>query len=134
MECGTFNVGRTLLAPPPTRDGVCALMRVLVELRGKENLMSEAEKNYKEIAMSISDRELYEYRTKSLDEFAVALAMGAEVVAVDRVSDDRFFTFTLRGDFDIESIALQLASKTLSINAADLCEAMKRAKSVVHSR
>lgn len=91
------------------------------------------EENYKQIADSISEYK-YEYRTKSLDEFAVALAMGAEVVAVDRVSDDRFFTFTLRGDFDIEGIALQLASRTLQINAYDLCEALRRAKSVVHNR
>jgi hypothetical protein len=74
------------------------------------------------------------YRTKSLDEFAVALALNAEVVGVDRASDDRFFTFILKCDFDMEKIALQLASRTLVINAYDLCEALRRAKSVIHQR
>lgn len=78
--------------------------------------------------------EKYTYETKSLDEFAVALALGAEVVSVDRKGDDRFFTFHLRGDFDMEKVSLQLASKTLQINAYDLCEALRRAKSIVHSR
>lgn len=82
----------------------------------------------------ITEEKTYTYETKSLDEFAVALALGAEVVSVDRKDDDRFFTFHLRSDFDMEKIALQLASKTLKINAYDLCEALRRAKSIVHSR
>jgi hypothetical protein len=80
------------------------------------------------------EKKVYSYRTRSLDEFAVALALGAEVTGVERKPDDRFLTFHLKGEFNIEEIALQLASKTLDINAHDLCEAMRRAKSLVHSR
>lgn len=80
------------------------------------------------------EKKVFSYRTRSLDEFAVALSLGAEVVGVERKDDDRFFTFHLRGDFDMEKIALQLASRTLVVNAYDLCEALRRAKSIVHSR
>lgn len=76
----------------------------------------------------------YEYETRSLDNFAVALALGANVVKVDREVGDRFYTFHLRGSFDMEEMALQLASRTLVINAYDLCEALRRSKSIIHSR
>ena len=79
------------------------------------------------------DKKKYEYKTQSLDEFAIALALGAEVVEVDR-STERFFTFSLRGDFDMESTMLSLASRTLTINAYALCDALRRAKSLVHRR
>ena len=79
------------------------------------------------------DEKKYEYKTQSLDEFAIALALGAEVVEVDR-STERFFTFSLRGDFDMESTMLSLASRTLTINAYALCDALRRAKSLVHRR
>ena len=76
----------------------------------------------------------YTYETKSLDEFAVLMALGAEVVHVDRITDPRFFKFSLRSDvIDLEKKALELASKTLEINAYQLCDAMRRCKSVVHS-
>ena len=81
-----------------------------------------------------SEEKTFKYETKSLDDFAVALALGAEVVSVDRKDDDRFFTFHLKASFDIEKMALQLASKTLTVNAYDLCEALRRAKSIVHNR
>ena len=77
--------------------------------------------------------ERFTYKTKSLDEFAVALALGAEATGVKREKpDDKFLTFYLQADFDINEIALQLASRTLKINAYDLCDAMRRAKAVVH--
>jgi len=79
------------------------------------------------------DEKKYEYKTQSLDEFAIALALGAEVVEVDR-STERFFTFSLRGNFDMESTMLSLASRTLTINAYALCDALRRAKSLVHRR
>lgn len=80
------------------------------------------------------EEKIYEYETQSLDEFSVALALGAEVVKIDRETDIRFFTFTLKGKFDIESTMLSLASKTLEINAFLLCEALRRAKAVIHRR
>lgn len=81
------------------------------------------------------EKKCFTYETKSLDDLAVALALGAEVVDVVRERpDDRFFTFHLRGPFDIKTIALQLASRTLTINAYDVLEANRRAKSLVHSR
>ena len=78
------------------------------------------------------NQKTYEYKTQSLDEFSVALALGAEVVEVDRQTDPRFFTFHLRSGFDMEDMRLRLASKTLEINAYALCDAMRRAKSVIH--
>lgn len=80
------------------------------------------------------EKKVFTYRTRSLDEFAVALSKGAKVVGVERKPDDRFFTFHLESDFDMEEVALQLASRTLVVNAYDLCEALRRAKSIVHSR
>jgi hypothetical protein len=77
---------------------------------------------------------VYKYKTRSLDEFAVALAKGAKVTGVERKADDRFFTFHLESNFDMEEVAMQLASRTLVVNAYDLCEALRRAKSLVHSR
>lgn len=76
----------------------------------------------------------YTYKTQSLDEFAITLALGAEIVSVDRITDPRFFTFEIIGTFDIESKMLALASKTLEINAYALCDALRRAKSLVHRR
>lgn len=80
------------------------------------------------------DEKTYEYKTQSLDEFACALALGAEVVSVDRDSDPRFYTFNLRGKFDMEKMRLELASRTLTINAYSLCDALRRAKAVIHRR
>lgn len=80
------------------------------------------------------EAKVYSYKTRSLDEFAVALALGAEVTGVERKPEDRFFTFHLKGRFDMEKVALQLASRTLTINAFELCEALRRAKSLIHSR
>ena len=82
----------------------------------------------------IPEQKTYEYKTQSLDEFACALALGAEVVKVDRDTDQRFFTFSLTGEFDIEKAMLSLASKTLEINAYLLCDAMRRCKSIVHRK
>ena len=84
---------------------------------------------------TITEKTTYSYKTRSLDEFAVALALGAEVTGVSKDNpDERFFTFHLRGAFDIEKTALALASKTLVVNAYDLCEALRRAKSLVHQK
>lgn len=80
----------------------------------------------------MDEKTTYEYKTQSLDEFACALALGAEVIEVDRITDGRFFTFHLKGVFDMEQMRLSLASKTLDINAYALCDAMRRAKSVIH--
>lgn len=82
----------------------------------------------------MNDEKIFEYKTQSLDEFACALALGAEVIAVDRETDPRFFTFNLRGKFDMEKMRLSLASKTLEINAYALCDAMRRAKAVIHRK
>lgn len=79
------------------------------------------------------EKKVYTYRTKSLDVFSVALAMGAEITGVKREEGDRFLTFILRADFDIEQVAFKHESKTLEVNSFDLCEAMRRAKSVCHS-
>lgn len=78
---------------------------------------------------------IHKYETKSLDEFAVLLSLGAEVVKVDRVSDPKFYKFYLTSEkVDMEKAALSLASKTLDVNAYELCEAMRRCKSIIHSR
>jgi hypothetical protein len=62
------------------------------------------------------------------------MALGAKIVGVKREKeDDRFLTFMFEGEIDMEAIALQLASKTLVVNAADLLDANKRMKSVIHS-
>ena len=76
----------------------------------------------------------YKHSTQSLDEFALALALGAEIVEVDRLTDPRFFTFHLKGNFNIEEATLALASKSIQVNAHDLFDAMRRAKSLVHRR
>lgn len=76
----------------------------------------------------------YRYETKSLDEFAVLLAMGAKIVDVDRKTDDRFYKFTLEGIFDLEKATFDLASRTLVVNAYELCDALRRAKSIIHHR
>jgi hypothetical protein len=81
-----------------------------------------------------TEEKIFTYETKSLDDLAVALAMGAEVVDVVRKPEDRFFTFHLKGSFDIKAVALKLASRTLELNAYDVLEANRRAKSIVHSR
>lgn len=77
---------------------------------------------------------VFKYETKSLDEFAVLLSLGAEVVSVDRLTDSKFYRFSLSSGWDMEKKTLELASRTLQVNAYDLCEAMRRAKSVIHSR
>lgn len=77
---------------------------------------------------------VFKYETKSLDEFAVLLSLGAEVVSVDRVTDSKFYRFSLSSGWDMEKTTLELASKKLTVNAYELCEAMRRAKSIVHSR
>lgn len=77
----------------------------------------------------------YKYNTKSLDEFITSLALGAEVVKVDRLTDPRFFTFYLESEtVDLEKKMLELASRTLEINAYTILDAGRRAKSVVHAR
>lgn len=80
------------------------------------------------------EKQVFQYQTKSLDDLAVALALGAEVVDVVKEEGERFFSFHLQGDFDIKAIALKLASRTLTINAHDVLEANRRAKSIVHSK
>ena len=84
--------------------------------------------------MDKTEEKVYEYKTQSLDEFAVALALGAEIAEVDRKTDERFFTFSLKGNFDIQKTMLSLASKTLEVNAYALCDALRRAKSLIHRR
>ena len=84
--------------------------------------------------MNTIEEKTHEYKTQSLDEFAVSLALGAEVVSVDRNTDERFFTFFLKAKFDIEKAMLSLASKTLEVNAYALCDAMRRSKSVIHRK
>lgn len=77
----------------------------------------------------------YRYDTKSLDEFTVLLALGANLTKVDRLTDTRFYTFSLESEtIDLEKKTLELASKTLEINAYQLLDAGRRAKSVIHSR
>lgn len=82
----------------------------------------------------VTEQITYKHSTQSLDEFALALALGAEIVEVDRLTDPRFFTFHLKGNFNIEEATLALASKSIKVNAHDLFDAMRRAKSVVHRR
>ena len=81
-----------------------------------------------------TEQKTYEYKTQSLDEFAVALALGAEVVGVDRTTDTRFFMFSLKAKFDMEATMLALASRTLNVNAYNLCDALRRCKSLIHKR
>lgn len=81
-----------------------------------------------------TEEKIFVYETRSLDDLAVALALGAEVVDVDKKTGERFFTFYLKGSFDIKAAALKLASRTLEMNAYDLLEANRRAKSLVHSQ
>lgn len=81
-----------------------------------------------------TENKTYEYKTQSLDELSVALSLGAEVTGVDRITDNRFFTFSLTADFDMEKVMLALASRTLQVNAYNLCDALRRAKSLVHRR
>lgn len=81
-----------------------------------------------------TEQKIFEYKTQSLDEFAVALALGAEVVGVDKTTDTRFFTFSLKAKFDLEATMLALASRTLEVNAYLLCDALRRAKSLIHKR
>ena len=79
--------------------------------------------------------ELKKYSTKSIDSAACILALGASVVGVKREpTDDKFLTFILEASFDMEKIALELASETLTINAAKLLNANKRMKSIIHSQ
>lgn len=82
--------------------------------------------------METIEQKIYELSTQSLDELAVALSLGAEVVRVDKST--RFFTFSLRATFDMEAMMLALASQTLQVNAYLLCDALRRAKSLVHKR
>lgn len=78
--------------------------------------------------------ETKKYSTKSIDSAACVMALGARIVGVKREKEeDRFFTFIFEASFDMEKVALDLASKTLTINAADLLDANKRMKSVIHS-
>ena len=87
-----------------------------------------------EYNIPVSPPAVYKYETQSLDEFACALALGAEVTRVDKDSDPRFFTFYLNASFDMEKMRLALASKTLEINAYNLCDAIRRAKAIIHRR
>lgn len=78
--------------------------------------------------------ELKKYSTKSIDSAACVMALGAKIVGVKREpANDRFLTFMFEAGFDMEKTALELASKTLTLNAADLLEANKRMKSIIHS-
>lgn len=73
------------------------------------------------------------YHTKSMDSAACVMALGARVVGVKRErEDDRFLTFYFEGTFDMEKVALELASKTLNINAYDVLESQRRLKSLIH--
>lgn len=84
--------------------------------------------------METAKEELKKYSTKSIDSAACILALGANVVGVKRESEnDRFLTFMFEAAFDMEKIALELASETLEINAAKLLNANKRMKSIIHS-
>lgn len=83
----------------------------------------------------MDEKKIFKHETKSLDELSVLLALGAEVKQVDRNSDSRFYKFFLETDkFDMEKTTLALASKTLTVNAYDLLEAGRRAKSIIHAR
>jgi hypothetical protein len=79
-------------------------------------------------------KDTQKYQTKSIDSAACIMAKGARIVGVKRESpEDRFLTFIFEGEFDMEAIALQHASRTLLLNTADLLDANKRMKSVIHS-
>lgn len=83
--------------------------------------------------MDTIQEEVKKYSTKSIDSAACVMAKGARIVGVKREKeDDRFLTFIFESSFDMEKIALELASKTLVINAADLLDANKRLKSLIH--
>jgi hypothetical protein len=74
------------------------------------------------------------YSTKSIDSAACVMALGAKIVGVKREpADDRFLTFMFEADFDMDKIGLELASETLTLNAARLLAANKRMKSIIHS-
>ena len=81
-----------------------------------------------------TEQKTHTYKTQSLDEFAVALALGAEVVGMEKTTDSRFFTFNLKANFDMGTTMLSLASRTLEMNAYDLCSAIRRAKNLIHRR
>lgn len=81
-----------------------------------------------------TEEKVYTFETRSLDDLAVALALGAEVTDVQKKPGDKFLTFHLKGRFDIKAVSLKLASRTLEINAYDVLEANRRAKSIVHSQ
>lgn len=75
------------------------------------------------------------YSTQSIYPAACVLALGAEIVGVKRESpEDRFLTFIFQGSFDMEAVALKLASKTLEVNAYELLEAYGRLKTLIHSQ
>lgn len=79
--------------------------------------------------------ELKKYSTKSIYPAACVLALGAEIVGVKKEKpDDKFLTFMFTGTFDMDEVALKLASKTLEINAYELLEAYGRLKSLIHSQ
>jgi hypothetical protein len=81
-----------------------------------------------------TEKKIYKHETKSMYNLAVCLALGANLVKVDR-SDVKFFKFYLESEtVDLEEKTLLLTSRKLEINAYDLLEAYSRAKSIVHSR
>lgn len=78
-------------------------------------------------------KESTKYSTKSIDSAACVMALGARIVGVKREKEeDRFLTFFFESNFDMEKIALDLASKVLTVNAYELLEAARRLKSLVH--
>lgn len=84
--------------------------------------------------MDIVKEELQKYSTKSIDSAACLMASGAKIIGVKRErEDDKFLTFIFEASFDMEKIVLELVSKTLLVNAADLLDANKRMKSIIHS-
>lgn len=84
--------------------------------------------------MDTTKEELKKYQTKSIDSAACLLALGANVTGVKREKEeDRFLTFMFEAEFDMEKIALELASETLVINAAKLLNANKRMKSIIYA-
>lgn len=85
--------------------------------------------------MDIVKEELKKYSTKSIGTASCVMALGARIVGVKREQeDDRFLTFMFEATFDMDKIALEFASKTLTINAVDLLDAYGRMKSVIHSQ
>ncbi len=81
------------------------------------------------------EKTVYRYSTRSIYEFAVCLAVGAEIVSVDRETDIRHYRFHVKSEsVDLEKKALELQSKTLVMNAYELLDAYGRAKSVIHSK